>query len=322
MAASRESNGSRRPGALLLGALLAIILLLWCFNYVAGKIALRHLDPLSLASLRIELAAAVSLAFLYMRPQRRRFRRADLWTFAYLGLFGVVMNQGCFTVGLNYTTSERSVLLVAITPIVVLILARATGLEAITLAKALGLIIASAGVGLLESERGGSAHLPLAVGDFITFLGVIGFSVFSVLGKRLVSPEASGSEGYDSFSFNTFTLAAAAVELLPLAIRQSLRLSWSSVGWQGWGGLIYMALFSSVLAYTLFYWVLRYMDASRVAAVDYIQPFVVILLSMALLGERPTGHLLSAAILVLAGVYLVERKAGRGERPAKAAAYK
>jgi drug/metabolite transporter (DMT)-like permease len=313
-----RSDGSRRPGALLLGAVLAFILLLWCFNYVAGKIALRHLDPLSLVSLRIEFAAAVSLAILCMRPRRKRFRRADLWSFAYLGLFGVVMNQGCFTTGLNYTTSERSVVLVAITPIVVLVLARLMGLEAITPAKALGLTIASVGVWLLESERGSMAHVPFAVGDFITFLGIVGFSVFSVLGKRLLDPQGKQPDSYDAFSFNTFTLAAAAVELLPLAVRQSLRLSWTAVGWQGWGGLIYMALFSSVIAYTLFYWVLRYMDASRVAAIDYFQPFVVIALSLMFLGERPTGHLLSAGVLVLGGVYLAERNPTRRERTAAA----
>jgi drug/metabolite transporter (DMT)-like permease len=315
--AAAPEGSAARPSALLLTAVLALILLLWCFNYVAGKVALRHMNPLSLASLRIEFAAILSLAILYARPGRARFRRADFWTFAYLGLFGVVMNQGCFTAGLNYTTSERSVLLVAVTPIVVLVLARWLGLEAITPAKALGLCIASLGVGLLESEHGAAAaRVPFAVGDFITFLGVVGFSVFSVLGKRLLDPKGEHAGAYDAFSFNTFTLAAAAIELLPLAIRQGVRLSWASVGWQGWGGLIYMGIFSSVLAYSLFYWVLRYMDASRVAAIDYIQPFVVIALSVAFLGEHPTGHLLSAGVLVLAGVYLVERPGMRQERSA------
>ena len=68
-----------------------------------------------------------------------------------------------------------------------------------------------------------------------------------------------------------------------------------------------MAVFSSILAYTLFYWILKYMEASRVAAVDYLQPFIVVLLSMVFLGERPTGHVISGGALVLLGVYLAER---------------
>jgi drug/metabolite transporter (DMT)-like permease len=49
------------------------------------------------------------------------------------------------------------------------------------------------------------------------------------------------------------------------------------------------------------------MDPSRVAALNYIQPVIVILISVPLLGEHPTGHLFAGAALVLLGVYLAER---------------
>lgn len=303
MPAAREA--SYQPSRLLLGMVLGGILLLWCFNYTAGKIALRHMDPFSLASLRTEVAALLMVAIHFARRERSRFRMRDLWTFTYLGFFGVILNQGCFAVGLNYTTSERSVLLVALAPIIILVLARLMGLEALTPAKTIGMVVAFAGVSLLETETGSIGHTPLVVGDMITLLGVAGFSVFSVLGKRLLAP--GRPESYDSISFNTFTLVAAAILFLPLAVRQGIRLDWQAVGWVGWTALLYMAIFSSVIAYTLFYWILRYMEASRVAAVDYLQPFIVVLLSMVFLGEHPTGHVIAGGLLVLVGVYLVER---------------
>jgi drug/metabolite transporter (DMT)-like permease len=40
---------------------------------------------------------------------------------------------------------------------------------------------------------------------------------------------------------------------------------------------------------------------------SYFQPVVVILLSVAFLGERPTRNLLEGTALVLAGVFLAER---------------
>ena len=98
------------------------------------------------------------LAIHFARRERSRFRRRDLWTFTYLGFFGVILNQGCFSIGLNYTTSERSVLLVALAPIMILILARFMGLEALTPAKTIGMIVALAGVLLLETERGSLAY--------------------------------------------------------------------------------------------------------------------------------------------------------------------
>jgi drug/metabolite transporter (DMT)-like permease len=273
---------------------------LWSGNYVAGKIALRTLDPITLVCLRLQLAAFLMLAIYFTRRERQPLKLRDVWPFLYLGFFGVVINQGLFTVGLNYTTSDHSAVLIAIGPIIILVLARALKLEALTVAKVVGMAISFVGVYLLETEQGSPAHSPLLMGDIITFGGVIGFSIYAVLGKRVAAQ-------YDSIAMNTFNCVAAALLLLPLTIRQVIHLDWHSVGLGGWLGMIYMAVGSSVAAYTIFYWVLRYMTASRVGAVSYFQPVIVILLSMAFLGERPTRMLLEGTVLVLLGVFLAER---------------
>jgi drug/metabolite transporter (DMT)-like permease len=276
------------------------MLVLWSGNYVAGKIALRTLDPITLTCLRLQLAACIMLAIYFTRRERQPLRLSDAWPFLYLGFFGVVVNQGLFTVGLNYTTSNHSAVLIAIGPIIILLLARALNLEVLTAAKVAGMAISFVGVYLLETEQGSPAHSPLLLGDIITLGGVIGFSAYAVLGKRIVAQ-------YDAISMNTFNCVAAALLLVPLTIRQCLHLDWHSVALSGWLGMIYMALGSSVAAYTIFYWVLRYMTASRVGAVSYFQPVVVVLLSMAFLGERPSRMLLGGTTLVLTGVLLAER---------------
>lgn len=301
-----------RPSGLLLGAALALILLLWSFNYLAGKITLRHMGPLSLASLRIELAALLMLAIHSIRRERSRFQRRDLWMFAYLGFLGVFLNQGCFMVGLNYTTSERSVLVKALGPILILILARAMKLEAFTTAKIVGMVLAFFGVMLLETEGGRVGHSSPVIGDAITLVSTMSFALYSVLGKKILSASRTGK--YDSISLNAFITVAAAVMLLPLAVQQAIMLDWKGVGWAGWSGLIYMAVGSSVGAYTLFYWALKHLDASRVAAINYIQPFLVIILSMLFLGDHLTGHLISGGVFVLVGVYFVERVSAGGAR--------
>ena len=277
-----------------------MMLVLWSGNYVAGKIALRTLSPITLACLRLQLAAFIMLAIYFTRRERQPLKMSDAWPFLYLGFLGVVVNQGLFTVGLNYTTSNHSAVLIAIGPIIILLFARALKLEMLTAAKVAGMAISFVGVYLLETEQGSPAHSPLLMGDIITLGGVIGFSAYAVLGKRIVAQ-------YDSVAMNTFNCVAAALLLLPLTIRQCLHLDWHSVALSGWLGMIYMAVGSSVAAYTIFYWVLRYMTASRVGAVSYFQPVVVILLSIAFLGERPSRMLLEGTALVLVGVFLAER---------------
>jgi O-acetylserine/cysteine efflux transporter len=310
--ASAQTAEARHPSGLLLGAALALILLLWSFNYTAAKIALRHMSPWTLAPLRIELAALLMLALHFIRHERARFQRRDLWMFAYLGFLGVVLNQGCFMVGLNYTTSGRSVLTKALGPILILVFARAMKLEAFTAPKIVGMALAFCGVMLLETEGGAAGRTSPMIGDAITFVSTMGFATYSVLGKRAMNTSRIGN--YDSISLNAFITVAAAVMLLPLAVQQAVALDWKTVGWVGWGALIYMAVGSSVAAYTLFYWVLKHLDASRVAAINYIQPLLVIVLSMLFLGEHPTGHLISGGVFVLVGVYFVERVSAGGAR--------
>jgi drug/metabolite transporter (DMT)-like permease len=284
----------------VLALTLSLMLFLWSFNYIAGKIALRSLDPISLACFRIELAALIMLPIYFSRRHRAKLRLRDLWPFAYLGFVGVVVNQGLFTVGLNYTTSAHSAVIIAIGPIIILILARIMKLEVITPAKILGMAVAFAGVFLLEAENGSPAQSPFLRGDVITLCGTAGFALYAVLGKKV-------AEKYDAIAMNTFNCVAAAIMLLPLTVRQGMHLDWRAVGWPGWLGTIYMAAASSVAAYTLFYWALRYMTASRVATISYLQPVVVILLSVALLDDHPTRNLLLGTALVLLGVYLAER---------------
>src|SRR5579862_9194799 len=176
---------AHRPSALLLTASFAFILLAWAINYPAGKIALQHMDPISLASLRIELAAMIMLAVHFLRRKRVSFDRRDVWMFAWLAFLGVVINQGFYTAGLKYTTSERSVLIIALGPIMILLFARALKLEAFTAAKIVGMAFAFVGVLLLETERSGVGQSAM-IGDAITLISVVGFAIYSVLGKRVL----------------------------------------------------------------------------------------------------------------------------------------
>jgi len=302
--ATSSSHATRqRPSSLALALGLGAVLLVWSVNYIVGKITLKHIDGLTLAALRAELVAAMLLAIYFAHRQRMPLRTRDIWTFVYLGFFGYVVNQGCFIVGLSRTTSDHSVIIIAAAPIIVLLVASALRLEKLTAAKAFGMAICFVGVLILETEHGWPTHSPLLAGDLISLAGVIGFSAYTIFGKKV-------ARAYDTVSMNALNAAAAAIVMMPLAVRQGIRLDWKSVGWVGWGGLLYMASLSAVAGYLLFYWLLQHMDASRVVALNYFQPVVVVLLSIPLLGEHPTARLVISALLVLLGVYLAERVSG------------
>jgi len=299
-ATETSSVQAKRPSSLLLAISLATMLVMWSFNYVAGKTALRYFDGLTLAALRVEIAGLIFLPIYFLRGNPGSLNRRDVWTLSYLGWF-LCANQVLFTVGLAYTTSGHSSMILAIGPILVLLLARAMKIEALTTAKIAGMALAFTGAVILAAENGFDLRRsPTLSGDLITLLGTTCFTFYVVLSKKAASK-------YHSIEMNAVNFFASAIVLLPVAIFLAARLDWKSVPLEGWMGLLYMAAISSVAAYTLFYWALRYMEASRVAAVNYFQPIGAILVAALFLGEVPTRDLLLGGLLILLGVYLAER---------------
>ncbi len=316
---------TKRLHPLLLGSLIAVMVLSWSFNFIFAKIGLRYWTPWGLVSFRAVLAALI-LAPLYLlwgaglrTPSGEivagRSRRRDFWIFVQLGLLNVAINQTCFTVGLQYTTVGHSALIIGMTPILILLLARLQGLEPLTLKKVLGMALAFAGVTALASEQGIHLHSGTFLGDVITFTGSVAFALYTVLGKKAAAV-------YDSVSMNAFNYFVGTVVLLPVGAYEAARLTrahaWGKIRWPGWAALLFMVLFASVIAYLIFFWMLRHMAASRLGAFSYLHPVLTTLLGIALLGEHLTRTLLLGGALVLTGVYLIE--SGReAQREAKVA---
>jgi drug/metabolite transporter (DMT)-like permease len=314
-----ETYSGRAPGRIVLGASIALVIVIWAVNFIAAKIGLRTLPAAALASFRVVLAGVVMLPFYWLcsrlpafaeavESRRRKFTFGDLWTFLYMGFFGVVMNQVCFTVGLRYTSVSHAAVIVGIGPIYTLILAVLLQLEQATWRKAIGMAIAFAGIAVLASENGISTHSPSVLGDAITMTGSIGFAMYVVLGKHL-------GGRYDPLTMTAFSHYAGAVIVLPVAIYRAVLLGsageWRAIAGTGWAALLYMAIFSSAVAYVFYFWLLRYLEASQLSAFTYLLPVVATILGIVWLGEKGSCGQVLGGVLALSGVYWIE--SGRAE---------
>ena len=285
--------------------LLALMVLAWSFNFIVAKYALRELPPFALLFLRVVCSNAILLLLYYgSGHHRRRPRAAGDWRwFALLGLFGIALNQTGFTVGLNYTTVGHSALIIATTPLYVLVLATRMKQEALTRLKLTGMLLSFAGVVVLTLEHGLGAASPTFLGDMLTLGGSIAFAFYTVYSKHV-------ADRYDTLTLTTFIYLAGLLVVAPLAGWGLLEVDWTQVTWRGWAGVLYMAAIASVAAYLIFYYALTKISATRVIAFSYLQPVLATLLGILLLGEAVTHHLLIGGTMVLLGVYLAE--VGRG----------
>lgn len=295
----------------------------WPFNLIFGKIALRYFPVLAVASFRLVIAGLLMLPVcLFVGARSAKFNttfkkldRRDFWTFLLLAVLGVVINQGCFVIGLNYTTVGHSALIMGMGPITILILAWSQGLEVATSRKIIGLTMAFTGVVVLAVEKGLRLHGTM-IGDVITLCGSAGFALYTVVAKKV-------SWRYDSVTVNTFNYGLSAIILLPLATYEVVTITrhhgWSTVTWKGWGSLAYLAVFGSVIAFLIYTWALRYVAASRMGAFTYTHPIVSTALGILWLGEAVTRNLVVGGVLALTGIYLIQsgRDPARGSYAGK-----
>jgi drug/metabolite transporter (DMT)-like permease len=293
---------------------IGLVVVTWAVNFIAAKIGLRYLPAVTMASFRVAIAGMSMVPAYFVcsrlpafgdarRARERGFTLRDLWTFLYLGFFGVVVNQMCFTMGLRYTSVSHAAVIVGMGPIYTLVLAVLFRLERATWHRVVGMAIAFAGVAVLASENAISARSPSLLGDAITMTGSIGFATYAVLGKRVAGR-------YDALTMAAFNHFAGAIIILPVALHQAWALGafsrWRVMPCQAWMALLYMGLCSSAMAYIFYFWLLRYLEASQLAAFTYLLPVLAVILGIVLLGERGSVLQIVGGGLALGGVYWVE----------------
>ena len=284
-------------------SLIAVMVLIWSVNYIVGKIALRTFPPLLLASFRTTLAALFILPVYWWK--RRRERVPELWrggegrSVVLIALFGVALNQVLFILGLSRTSVAHSALVIAVSPVLVLLLSGFLGHELVSRWKMLGMAIAVAGVAVLNlapSKLRGASIL----GDSLTFLAALTFALYTVTSKQLAAR-------HGALTLTTFAYLGGALMLAPVTLWLGWSFAFSATTAAGWLSVAFMAAFPSVLCYLIYSHALARIPASRVSAFSYLQPLIAGAVAVPVLGEPITSALAAGGALVLTGVCITER---------------
>ena len=292
-----------RPSPIRLYTLVSLMTFFWSANFLIGKIALREFPGPVAAGLRVLFAGLAIVPFYRLRSSDwGRWSKKDLLLLAALGAVGIGVNQFCFIVGLSRTSVAHSALIIGLTPILVLLIAAARGLERITPLRLAGMALAFAGVGVLSLEHGagGAASTPTLAGDLTTLLAATAFATYIVFSKEV-------RHRYPALAANAVLFGSAAVLVLPVVFWQAWSFPFASVSAAAWLAILYMAAFPSLFCYLVFYYALGYFAASRLSAFSYLQPVLATLLGVALLGEHVTGLAATGGAIILGGVFLTER---------------
>lgn len=294
------------PGQTRAYLALTLVAALWGSYPAFAKIALLHFPPFLLVSLRSTLAAAFLVALLLRGgwDQWRELGWSSLGTFAFLGFTGLFVSTGGTYLGIAFTTASNAVILQAATPVMVALGARVYLGERLRAIQWAGVACSTLGV-LLVITRGSwnvIFHLALHPGDFMLLVAQLGWSTYTIYGKRVLAE-------YEPMLATTAAYVLGALMLWPMAFvmapffpapRFSSPSAWAVVGYQAFLGAI---------AHVWWYEGVRAVGPSRSAIFLNLQPVVGILLAWMMLGERVPFATLVGGALVLAGVALTTRPA-------------
>ena len=281
----------------------------WAANIIAVKEALRGFDSLALTQLRITFAGVIFLVLMWSTGKFRSLQlsRRDWVLMIFTGVTGVTLNQLCFIAGLKFSSASHAGLIVALGPIMVLVLACSIRLEALTIPKFVGMLVAFGGVAILTTAKSG-AGLPKAwLGDLILLAGSAFFAVYTILVKEV-------ADKFDALTINALAYIFGVPLLVPFTVPAVSRVHWGEVPSDAWWALAYAIFFGSIVPYLLFAWAMTELTAARVAAFNYFQPLIATAFGVWMLHEKVGLRLLIGGALILAGLYLTERERGEEAR--------
>lgn len=296
---------SRVKTIALTEALFAVVF--WGASFIATKVALREVTPLTVIWLRFALGVIVLGFFVIARKQFAWIPSRDVPYLVLLGFLGVALHQLLQSNGLVTSQATTTAWIVATTPVFIALLGWLVLKERLSRQRAAGIALAAAGVLLVVTRGDVSEFTPGnlgAPGDVLILLSALNWAVFSVLSRR-------GLRDYPAARMMFFVL------LFGWLIDSALFFSTASPGQvsnltpTGWAAIAFLGIICSGVCYIFWYDALAALPASQVGVILYIEPLVTMLIAGMILGEAVTIAGLLGGAIILFGVWLVNRPSAR-----------
>ncbi|MGK5683259.1 EamA family transporter [Actinoplanes sp. URMC 104] len=274
-----------------LGPLL-IVYVVWGSTYLAQKIGLEGLPPLTMNATRFLIAGALLYAYCRLRrmpnPTRPQWRAG-----AIQGLLLPAAGTGGAAWAEQWLSSGITALFLATIPLWIVLGRRVADREKISWPVALGLAAGFGGVVVLARPSGGGDAVAIAV----ALTGALCWGLGTVYAGHAPRPASA--------------LMASAIEMLCagaiLAVLSGITGEWSRIDVtpRALLAISYLIVFGSLVAYTAYTWLLDHVAPRIAGTYAFVNPVVAVLLGWWILSEPLTVRMLSGTAVIAAGVALI-----------------
>lgn len=282
-------------------AILLSLSVLWGGSFFFIGIAVHSVAPLTLVLIRVVIAAAVLWLFLLARREKLVRPPGALKSFLILALLNNAIPFALFAWAQREIPSGLAAILNATTPIWGVLVAHAfTSDERATPAKLLGVVLGFAGVAVLIGigalRQFGADLLP----QIACLAATLCYGLASVYGRRFATM------GIPPVAVSTGQLSMSALLLLPLVLIFEPPWHAAAPAPEAWAAVVALALFSTSLAYVLYFRLLASAGATNSTLVTFLIPVTAILLGTLILREALEQRHLIGMALIGAGLAAID----------------
>jgi drug/metabolite transporter (DMT)-like permease len=280
---------------------MLLVVLFWAGNFSAAKIAFNgHLDPAAFTALRFVLATVVLWGIVRWVEGPVPLPPGAFWPLVALGVIGNTIYQICFMEGLDRMSATKSSLILAGMPALVTLTAGVLGIERVTAAQRIAVLVATVGVVVVTLGRGGSIDDGFGTGEMLLLGAVFTWAVYTLLLRRWTLKMSA-------LNLTAWTMYTGTPGLVLIGIPALRHLHWHEVTISAWMGLLYSALLSLVGAYVLWNRGVATLGAARTVVYNTVVPLVATVIAIVALHERPGLIHLVGGVLIIGGVLLTAR---------------
>jgi drug/metabolite transporter (DMT)-like permease len=287
--------------------LLALAVAFWSGNAVIGRAVHGVVPPVGLAFFRWMGAFVLILPFAWPHLRRDWPKVLAAWPWVLiLAACGVGAFNTLLYVGLQYTQAINSLLMQSTMPAIILLMSFLFFRERFNLFQGLGVIVSMVGVLVIitGADPARLTALDLNRGDLWVFAAVVVYALYSALLRKRPA-------GVHPLSFVALTFLLGDLMLAPFAGYEAF-VTGRVMDWghpYTWMAIGYVAVFPSVMSYLCFNRGVELIGANRAGLFIHLNPLFGSLLAIVFLGERFATYHGAGMALIIAGIFLSNRKA-------------
>ena len=228
---------------------------------------------------------------------------------AYIGFFSTFLYQAFFMYGMRFTAAGDASLMITFNPIITALLAIPFLGEKMTKRLGAGLIIALTGVAILFVYSP-NVDIPIderILGNILIILSAGAWATSTIFMKKAMTTTTSDSlEPLSPLELTVWASVVGLFILTPWAGYEIIDEGWPQFNWEIITSIVFLAVFSTVIAYVWFAEGIRTIGAAKSALYVYLVPPIGIFGGVILIGEKLGLSLLVAFVLIVGGVAIAQ----------------